>query len=179
MRDIDAVSSTNTQPTAPIASERQRFHITLSTAFTWLTLLTLIASHVWTLVQLYNVHEERRVLYQKFGIATVHDPQKVSSAATWFSNERRCRIQVYLPPDRHLVLKYKIKNASNFDYREPQGEIDLGWVSEELLSDREPRFYVDAVTHHLENGGRTEVVVMAGNQSRNYFIDVPEGHILD
>ena len=108
-----------------IKGPRRWPRISLSMAFTWLTLLTLLASHSWTLVQLYNADEERRILFQRFGIATVHDPYEVSSAATWFSNERRCRIQVYLPPGRHLVLKYKIKDTGYFDYDNPQGEIDL------------------------------------------------------
>ena len=161
------------QAAAQATDRRKRFRVSLFGAFAWLTVLTLVCSHIFVLVQLYHAILEREEFYRRFGMAIVYDPEDVSSGATYFTSGRS-RVQVYQPPGRRLVLKYLTDENVRYQPPRPREVIDLSWVK----PDSENRFYIEIDLHANEGEGMPEIIVYSETESRRYLVQLPPGHPL-
>lgn len=159
----------------PHAIPKPRFRLSLFSVFAWLTLVTVVCSHIQVLSRLERAYVEQDRFYGQFGLAIVPDPALVSSAMIRFGNDDRLRVQVYLPQGRRFVLKYATHRPKVFYPPQHWEEvIDLSWVTPD--SDR--RFHIDFDLTAAEGQGVPTIIVTSATESRSYPIRTAPDHPL-
>lgn len=155
----------------PAESTRRIPRVTLGRFFVVLTVLTLIASHAWTVKQLYSENKRLNELHRRFGIARVVDREEPAAQRLYLSS-KNIRFHVIQPHGKRYRICGSLSNVNQWtrDFPAPEFSLETPDVDEFIL-----------FVSYYEKVPATELGLELrwsdGSFSRK--VPVPEHHYLD
>lgn len=164
-------------------SPPRRFRVTLWATFAWLTVLTLVASHIYTSYQFHKAKQEIVKLQDQLGIVRVTDPTRLTAASADMAESYQYRFHFFRPQGRRLVLKYAFQDISQFTGSPPPaaaGELPLFLVG--LDTDGENKAGEFVLVMALAKGATTtqlHINTRCGWHGKHQQIEIPTDTFVD
>jgi hypothetical protein len=162
----------NNHPANVEPVSKQRFRISLFSAFAWLTVIVLIGSHVQTVRQYLRAQERIERLHSMYGMARVIDPQQPEAGGMPVSLNRDVRIHVYQPPGKRYRLCVDTHDVYQFAERFPV-------VEQAVLTPDVNEFYLFIRLQAAEQGSEAVLTLTWDGGSITEVVSFPQGHEVD
>jgi hypothetical protein len=133
--------------------------LTLFRFFAWLTLLTLLGSHVATSYRLRQVQRENAELRTRSGEPLTIEQDRLTAGGIALPAEFQWRFRIHKPAGRKLVLKYAVEKIEDEGLVSPHATLGLLYPA----SNEEGFIVIDAAV--VENKGRAVLRIGYGNDS--------------
>jgi hypothetical protein len=101
--------------------------VTLFRFFAWLTVLTLLGSHVATSYRLRQAQREIEQLRQRAGEPPTIESNRLTAGVLVLPAPNQWRFRIHKPGGRKLVLRYALSDIEPFDLPDPRSTSELSY----------------------------------------------------